>query len=115
MKATKSPLLSTRNGSLYWLRGQDLNLGPSGYEPDELPGCSTPRSRGLNNAPGFPQRKRFRENSLNIKEKRPDTTPVSYENKRFNFIVVALPTNNTQMRRRRHTPHYTHGTLRFCI
>ena len=28
------------------MRGQDLNLRPSGYEPDELPGCSTPRRPG---------------------------------------------------------------------
>ena len=28
---------------LNWLRGTDLNRRPSGYEPDELPGCSTPR------------------------------------------------------------------------
>ena len=27
----------------FWWRGKDLNLRPSGYEPDELPDCSTPR------------------------------------------------------------------------
>jgi hypothetical protein len=30
-------------GKKNWLRGLDLNQRPSGYEPDELPGCSTPR------------------------------------------------------------------------
>ncbi len=29
--------------SAWWLRGPDLNQRPSGYEPDELPDCSTPR------------------------------------------------------------------------
>ena len=33
------PLLTKK----IWLRGLDLNQRPSGYEPDELPGCSTPR------------------------------------------------------------------------
>ena len=33
----------TKKSLTNWLRGTDLNRRPSGYEPDELPDCSTPR------------------------------------------------------------------------
>ncbi len=33
--------------ALGWLRGADLNRRPSGYEPDELPDCSTPRQLSI--------------------------------------------------------------------
>ena len=35
--------LNQKSGCGIWLRGTDLNRRPSGYEPDELPDCSTPR------------------------------------------------------------------------
>ena len=41
--ALPTELSGHTNSFLFELRGQDLNLRPSGYEPDELPDCSTPR------------------------------------------------------------------------
>jgi hypothetical protein len=43
-----------RTGISLWLQGQDLNLRPPGYEPDELPSCSTLRYAPL----WFPSRRR---------------------------------------------------------
>jgi len=40
----KTPVFT---GVFQSLRGEDLNLRPSGYEPDELPGCSTARQGGV--------------------------------------------------------------------
>ena len=43
LQKSKKPLKIKGLMNESWLRGQDLNLRPSGYEPDELPDCSTPR------------------------------------------------------------------------
>ncbi len=38
----RSPKNNLNLVGLFWLRGLDLNQRPLGYEPNELPGCSTP-------------------------------------------------------------------------
>ena len=43
MLAAASPIEDTGSANLRWLRGGDLNPRPLGYEPNELPDCSTPR------------------------------------------------------------------------
>ena len=47
-----------------WLRGWDLNPRPSGYEPDELPGCSTPRSEFFILAEKKARRKKFQNGQM---------------------------------------------------
>ena len=42
-----------------WERGQELNQRPSGYEPDELPDCSTPQQKRNYAGPGRPWQARM--------------------------------------------------------
>ena len=66
----KGPLLS--QGPLRWWRGQDLNLRPSGYEPDELPDCSTPRRSVVHDATDIIDRYQPNESQF-----APSSTPVN--------------------------------------
>src|SRR5579884_1288682 len=58
-----------------WLRGLDLNQRPSGYEPDELPGCSTPRlkrTQGIH--PGLGYKRKLRKIVKKLEDVLPATT-----------------------------------------
>src|ERR1035438_5934633 len=40
--SVQAALAMKTTGRSFWLRGMDLNHRPLGYEPNELPDCSTP-------------------------------------------------------------------------
>jgi hypothetical protein len=77
------------------LRGQDLNLRPSGYEPDELPDCSTARQVAANIVAA--RRLSRKQKSLDFKAFRPasgsrcSVTTVEARRERAEMVRVPRP------------------------
>ena len=83
LKVAGPALVHTQKGAkkqTKWWRGRDLNPRPSGYEPDELPDCSTPRRslQDTNSIPSAP----------------PDPAPVAPVT-RFAYRIRARPGHRT--------------------
>ena len=68
------------------MRGQDLNLRPPGYEPDELPGCSTPRRQGQYTTPASACQPHDRFFFLTISQ----TTPLDVLRWNFGYTVIPM-------------------------
>src|ERR1700727_1809892 len=96
---------------LPWWRGQDSNLRPSGYEPDELPDCSTPRrspcsskkharpkALGAQSHPAHPQAPRARARGASPKfDQTPTYLPWPLRSLPLRTAVVDIGTNSTRL------------------
>ena len=102
---------------LDWVQGSDLNRGPSGYEPDELPDCSTLQylkfkvsvagKRGVGRKAGieFPCQCHFHQNSGIC-----DKLPLANSGCRPTF--VALSKKTTKLKPDKYRPRRLNFRLR---
>ena len=97
----KSPPAFARRALMSWVREQDLILRPSGYEADELPGCSIPRQPRLldQGNGGFSLRKAERPSRLMARQPRPRMWPPAPEaNKQSEWVLYPSASFNAWRR-----------------